>query len=241
MAKSPAGGTPAPRSKPPATETPAAGKATSKRRNTDWEAVERDYRTGKFTQRELADKYGVSHAAIGKMARSRKWQKDLSAEIRQATNAKLVSELVAKEVADGSREVANAVLAAAEVNKQVILSHRSRLGRIAAVAGTLITQIEQAAQHMPDLAEVIEMVRQPDDNGIDKANDALRRAMDRPQLVDDLKKLAEINERVIKGERQAFRLDEADADTDKPKGTDKTLTDAERAVRLYNLLTKAKA
>ena len=217
----------------------AEGDASTKKRRVDWEAVERDYRTSKFTQRELADKYGVSHAAIGKMARSRKWQKDLSEEIRQATNAKLVAELVAKEVADGSREVANTVLAAAEVNKQVILGHRQGLQRITRVAGTLLSQIEQAANEMPDLSEVIEMVRNPDDNGIDKANDALRKAMSRPQLVDDLKKLAEINERVIKGERQAFGLDEKGQADDGGEGAGRQLTDAERAVRLYNLLTKA--
>jgi len=50
------------------------------------------------------------------------------------------------------------------------------------------------------------MVRNPDDNGIDKANDALRKAMSRTSLVDDLKKLAEVDERVRKGEREAFNL-----------------------------------
>lgn len=36
-----------------------------------------------------------------------------------------------------------------------------------------LNQIRQAAANMVDLAEVIEMVRKPDDNGIDRANDAL--------------------------------------------------------------------
>ena len=77
----------------------------------------------------------------------------------------------------------------------------------------LIDQIEQAAKNLPNLAELIEMVRQPDDNGVDKANDALRRAMSRSGLVDDLKKLAEIDERVRKGEREAFAIG-ADSDGD---------------------------
>jgi hypothetical protein len=56
------------------------------------------------------------------------------------------------------------------------------------------------------------MVRQPDDNGVDKANDALRKAMSRSGLVDDLKKLAEIDERVRKGEREAFNISGATDD-----------------------------
>lgn len=217
----------------------AEGEVSTKKRRVDWEAVERDYRTGQYTETELAIKHGSSRSAVNKHALKYGWTKDLSVEIRQATNAKLVAELVANEVAAGGKKVADTVLAAAEVNKQVILGHRQGLQRITRVAGTLLSQIEQAASEMPDLSEVIEMVRNPDDNGLDKANDALRKAMSRPQLVDDLKKLAEINERVIKGERQAFGLDDKGQTDDGGEGAGRQLTDAERAVRLYNLLTKA--
>lgn len=200
----------------------------------DWDAVERDYRTGKFTQRELADKYGVTHGAIGKQARSGAWEKDLTAEIRQATNARLVSELVSSEVAKSSQEVAKTVLVAAEANAQVILGHRTGLKRITSIKETLLNQIEQAAQNLPNLAEVIEMVRNPDENGQDRANDALKKALSRTALVDDLKKLTEVDERVRKGEREAFNIDAKDEDPDSQAG--KTLTDAERAVRLMHLL-----
>lgn len=200
----------------------------------DWDAVERDYRTGKFTQRELADKYGVTHGAIGKQARAGAWEKDLTAEIRQATNARLVSELVSSEVAKSSQEVAKTVLVAAEANAQVILGHRTGLKRITSIKETLLNQIEQAAQNLPDLAEVIEMVRNPDENGVDRANDAMRKAMSRTALVDDLKKLTEVDERVRKGEREAFNIDAKGEDPDSQAG--KSLTDAERAVRLLHFL-----
>ena len=62
---------------------------------------------------------------------------------------------------------------------------------------------------MVNLSDVIEMVRNPDENGIDRANDALRKAMSRSALVDDLKKLADVDEKVRKGEREAFGLDDA--------------------------------
>ena len=136
----------------PASRKKDAGAAVAGKRRTDWEAVERDYRTGRFTLRELETKY--------------------------------------------------------EVNKQVILGHRTGLQELTSVKRTLLGQIQQAAALLPDLAEVIEMVRKPDDNGIDRANDALRKAMSRSALVDDLKKLADVDEKVRKGEREAFGLDD---------------------------------
>ena len=60
---------PAPKKAPPKATTPAAlkkdaGAAVPARRRTDWEAVERDYRTGKFTLRELE---GLSYEEIAEI------------------------------------------------------------------------------------------------------------------------------------------------------------------------------
>lgn len=187
----------------------SAAPTAPKKPRVDWDAVERDYRTGHMTLRELGEKHGVSHQAIAKRAKNGEWTQDLGEQIRQATNAKLVANLVDKEVAKGGQAVANAVLAAAEVNTQVILGHRTGLGRITKIKELLLDQIEQAVVLMPQLAEVIEMVRSEDERGIDKANDALKKAMSRTGLVDDLKKLAEVDEKVRKGEREAFSIDAA--------------------------------
>ena len=150
-----------------------------------------------------------------------------------------MSELVSSEVAKSSQEVAKTVLVAAEANAKVILGHRTGLKRITSIKETLLNQIEQAAQNLPDLAEVIEMVRSPDENGQDRANDALKKALSRTALVDDLKKLAEVDERVRKGERESHNLDAKGSGPDEPGG--KTLTDAERAVRLMHFLKGAAA
>ena len=239
MASKPAPKEAPPKATKPAARKKAAGVAVPARKRVDWDAVERDFRTGKFTQRELADKYGVTHGAIGKRAREKGWQKDLTAEIRQATNAKLVQELVASEVAKGSQEVANTVLIAAEVNKQVILAHRTGLQDITKVKRALLEQIEQAASNLPDLAEVIETLRKPDEKGMDRVNDAMHKAMSRSALVDDLKKLADVDERVRKGEREAFGLDE-DHSKNKEGNDRPKLSDTELAVRITNLMARAR-
>ena len=182
------------------------------RRKVDWEAVERDYRTSQLTLRELGEKHGCAHPAIARKAKAEGWQRDLTDAVKQATSSKLIQAAVTSAVTNKHQAVTNAVLVAAEVNTQVILGHRKGLNRITRIKEALLDQIEQAAQLMPELADVIEMVRQPDDNGVDKANDALRKAMSRSGLVDDLKKLAEIDERVRKGEREAFNIGGATED-----------------------------
>jgi len=204
---------PAPEKAPPIATKPAsrkkdAGAAVARKRRTDWDAVERDYRTGRFTLRELETKYEVNNSTISRRADKHGWTQDLSTAIKQATKAKLIQSIVAAECSKTQQNAAETVLAAAEVNKQVILGHRHGLQELTQVKRTLLGQIQQAAALLPDLAEVVEMVRNPDENGIDRANDALRKAMSRSALVDDLKKLADVDEKVRKGEREAFGLDD---------------------------------
>lgn len=118
------------------------------KRTTDWDALHRDFRTGKFTHRELAEKYGVSHQAVGKRARQENWQKDLTEEIRSATNAILVRDLVKKEVAEGSQKVADTVVLAAEQNAAITRGHRRSLARSWQLS-------EVAKQKAFDLAEEV--------------------------------------------------------------------------------------
>lgn len=218
--------------------SPAKGaKAAPGKVKTDWQAVERDFRTGKFTLRELASKHNANHSLIGRNAREKGWTQDLAIAIKQATNAKLVDDLVTGEVHKSTQKVHTVIQAAAEVNKNVILGHRTGLNRLTTIKAKLLDQIEQAAANMVDLAEVIEMARNPDENGQDRVNDALRKAMGRSALVDDLKKLSDVDEKVRKGEREAFSIDAADKDS-KGNIMIAKLTDAERAVRLVDILQR---
>lgn len=230
--------TPAPKKAPIKTKKPAAagkgaGAAVPAKRRTDWEAVERDYRTGRYTLRELEAQHGVSYASISRKANELGWSKDLREVIKQATDAAVLRETVTQ----AQKDVTDTVLVAAEVNKQVILAHRAGLQALTDVKRTLLAQIEQAAGLLPDLQKVVEMVRKPDDNGVDRANDALRKAMSRSALVDDLKKLADVDEKIRKGEREAFGLDE-DVDPFGASGAAQ-LSDAQRAARLAALVAKA--
>ena len=210
----------------------SGGQEAGKRKTVDWDAVERDYRTGRFTKRELAEKHGLSHTAINKRASHYCWSQDLSEAIQKATPAKLtlqaraaqrerqaadaVSTVVAGAVSrSGFHKDVETIDLASDVNTVVILGHRKGLTEITQVRNVLLAHVAKAAENLDDLADIIEMVRNPDENGIDRANDALKKVLGRSALIDDLKKLAEVDEKVRKGEREAFSIGLA---TDDPAG-----------------------
>lgn len=184
-----------------------------KGRRFDWEAVERDFRTGKYTLRELETRHGPSYAEISRRSKKQAWIKDLREVIREATNAALLRETVTA----AQQGVTKTVLVAAEINMQIIMRQRAGLARLVNVKEKLLAQIEQAANDMPELEDIIDMARKPNEHGQDKLNDQLRKVMSRSGLIDDLKKLSEVDEKVRRGEGEAFKLDNGFADdTTKP-------------------------
>lgn len=153
--------------------------SATQRAQIDWEAVERDYRIGKFTLRELAEKHGCTHQAIDKRAKKHAWTKDLNDVIRQATDAALVAEMVAS----SGQAVATTVIAVAEMNKQVILGQRKR-----------ITQLQEDAEIAKDkliaLADTVSDIREA---GV---------------LVSAIEGLARISKTLTEQERLVYKLDD---------------------------------
>lgn len=187
------------------------------KRDTDWAAVERDYRTGKFTLRELAEKYHVSHQAVGKQVKTKGWTQDLSLAIKQATNAKLVSELVDKEIASGGQEVANTVLVAAEVNKQVILKHRGDIARTSALAMDMLEELTLATRKPDEIQELFEKVTgDMEGQALSQAQQAFRDFMKVHSRVGSVHKLADTLTKLQTLERKAFAIDDEDGDKKPP-------------------------
>ena len=52
-----------------------------RRRDIDWDAVERDYRTGTFSLRELAERHRCSHSAIANFAGRHGWIRNPSPSV----------------------------------------------------------------------------------------------------------------------------------------------------------------
>lgn len=83
----------------------------------DWEAVEKDYRTGRFSLSELAEKHNCSRSGISTRAKAKGWVKDLTRQINERTKAKAAQKATGKKADD------EIVEAAAEANAEIIHRH----------------------------------------------------------------------------------------------------------------------
>ncbi|MBU3577568.1 hypothetical protein [Polynucleobacter sp. UK-Kesae-W10] len=77
------------------------GEAANKK-PVDWEIVEKDYRAGLKSLRQLADEHGVSHVTIAKRAKKYGWEKNLEEKIQTTAKNKVVRTVVNKQ---GNNEV----------------------------------------------------------------------------------------------------------------------------------------
>lgn len=188
----------------------------------DWEAVERDYRTGAFTDRQLGAKHGCSHAAVQKHAKADGWQKDIKGAVKAATQAKLieaevskvasaeVAKRVAKQVANAIPATTEVVAAIAEVNSQVILRHRADLRSARDEALALLAELTWQRDHLPDLEKLAVLVA-GDAASPQEATARIKmfsRAVGLGGRVGSVKALAETLAKLIPLEREAFGLRE---------------------------------
>lgn len=185
--------------------------APAKRVRTDWDAVHRDYRTGKFTLRELEAKHGADNGLISRKAKRDGWTQDLSLAIKQATNAKLIEELVSKEVSSGQQKVSNTVLAAADLNKQVILSHRQDIARARNLANAMLNELHEVTVNPAKLRDLLEVLVGGEDMTAAQIADARTAFTDLSRLptrILSVQRLSQAMTRLQSLERTAFGLDE---------------------------------
>ena len=151
----------------------------------DWEAIERDYRTGRYTLRELQARHGAAFATIGQRAKREGWKQDLQAAVRQATNAKVVEALITQETHKATHSAAETVIAAADINSQVVLRHCGMLTRLADDAEAARAKVVELMADVTDLREAsaaagaLESLSRTTKNLIDKERQALR--LDEPE------------------------------------------------------------
>ena len=191
----------------------------------DWEAVERDFATGQFTDGELAAKHKLSREAIvrrrkrDQKADPRRWQRDLSKQVQAATQALLLYDEVKAGITSTitAGHSASAVLSAAETGKAVILGHRDELRRTKAVVAGLLRELGDAAlldEHRELLAKIV-AGEDADPAETAAARKAVIRALGLGGRVSSVKALAEAITKLHQAERVAFGLKDDDASDNK--------------------------
>ncbi|WP_375592287.1 hypothetical protein [Chitiniphilus eburneus] len=206
---------------------------------TDWEVIERDYRAGIKSLRQMAEEHGITHGAINKRAKRDGWTRDLSAKIQARADALVSAQAVSSQVSVESK-IAEREIVEANANAIVAvrLAHRRDIGRGRELVSRLFSELELqcGADTVALLAQLGEMMRDPDQYGRDRLNDLYQKIISLPGRAKTMKDLAESLTKLVSMERQAFGMD-ADASED-DRGS--TLTEAQRVSRIAALLDKAR-
>ena len=217
MDTSPAGKKPAPRKT--ATDKPAAPEKATGKAAPDWERIELDYRAGIKTLRQIADENGITHGAINKRAKRDGWERDLSEKIHAKADVLVSKAAVSSQVSKEARIAEKQVVDAnAQAVADVRLAHRRDIHRARKLTNSLLDELEK--QTDPDtlvmLAELGDLLRAPDENGMDKLNDLYQKVISLPERSKTMKTLAESLQKLVDMERVAFGMDAKDADKPQP-------------------------
>lgn len=156
-------------------------------RPTDWEAIEREYRAGQLSVREIGRVHGVTDTAIRKKAKAEGWERDLTKQVQEAVRAKLVREAGSQDGSHPQRANDRALVQEiAQRGVEVVRSHRRALSQLNAIGDILATRL---SQHLDGVT--------PDGPGLGE----------KESPSDMLEKLSRTRQRAIQLERQAFNLD----------------------------------
>lgn len=206
----------------------------SKKRRIDWESVERDYRAGVLSIREIARLNGISDGTIRKKATALLWERDLTQKVQEQARA----ELVRGEVGYGDERIPatpserQIVETAAATVVQVVREHRARIRQGHALVELLTQQLLDVAGRRDEFEQDIEADCADDKTGTRQSR--LLKAVSLSTHAALAVSLATATKTWIGLERQAFNLRElAPAEDEIP-----AMTDAQRRARLAALQEK---
>ena len=182
----------------------------------DWLIVEKDYRAGIKTLRQIAEEAGVSHVAIQKRAKVEGWTRDLQARIQQKAQELVTKQEVTSEVTKQKSVTEREIV---EVNAHAV-AHVDLTNRKDVLRG-----MDVSRQHIEELAalndptfrdrlvwlgEVMDESGLDDETGKlvkDKANELYRYIIDMPGRVKMAKEVAAAVGVYVPMMRKIYKLD----------------------------------
>lgn len=173
----------------------------------DWIAIEKDYRAGIKSNRQIAVEHSITEGAVRKKAKEFDWKKDLTASIKLRALELVRAQEVRAEVR-ASIDDAQIVEDNAQLQANVIRAHRKDIGRYSALCQSLLHEIETQTGNIVTFDEFGEMMFSPDDKGQDKRNELYHKIISNPSRVDSVKKLVDTLKTLIALEREAFSIDD---------------------------------
>lgn len=176
------------------------------RKPVDWEAVEREYRIGLRSLRDIGAEFGCTEGAIRQKAKQFGWERDLAARIAAKTEALVRKAEVRKSLRTDPVSEREIVEANADRQFKVISKQQERTEKMGEAHDAAVTQLSALLQTPELFTNLGEMMNAPDENGVDKLNELYRKATALPATVDMLKKVIESGKTLIEMQNRVFRI-----------------------------------
>lgn len=174
----------------------------TKKPQADWARIEAEYRTGRWTVREIAKRNGISHPAIVAKAKQYGWVQDISEKVEHARKAKLA---IAAAVETG---IPDAVEAAAAQQVNIVSEHKAQASKARAVVDKLLAEVDFTTEHRDLFRAALEA---SGFEGFDKLNiqQALTKVLGLGSRSTALQRIVNSLATVVEIERKAYGIEDA--------------------------------
>jgi hypothetical protein len=198
------------------------------RRIIDWEAIEKDWRAGIKSKKQISTEFGVSRAAMDKHFAKSGITRDLKAKIQAKAAALVTQSMVSSEV---TPKAAATEIEIVEVNAQAIawkqLSHRQDIKRGRVIMNKLFDELEAMCDHNEELQQLANIIAEGE-QASEKQIEMFRKVIGYISRVGSVKQLVETMKNLIALEREAFGMN-PDGRTNTTKTLEDVLAELDRS------------
>ena len=192
-----------------------------KKKEIDWDNIEREYRADVVSIAQIARENGVASSTIRSRAKAQGWVRDLSTRIKMRADEFVNQDAIKNAITTIKDNEELTVDENARLTAGVRLAHRKDISRARLATQELFTELEgtigEANRERLDklLSKIIDV-----EDGIDaddwRAIAAYKRAISLSSSIGNLQKLADTMTKFVALERQAWNLDSLDDKTHDP-------------------------
>lgn len=187
------------------------------RKAIDWEAVEKAYRAGLLSIREIAKAHDISDKAVRNKAKEHGWERDLSAKVAE----KVRNDLVRAESAPAEHITERQIVEhAAATVVQVVRSHRKAISQGQQLVELLTKQLIDVAGRRDEFEQAIELECADDESP--KRRTLLMKAVSLGTHAGIAVNLANATKTWVGLERQAFSIKDDSTPDDSMTPADKS-------------------
>ena len=215
----------------------------------NWTNIERDWRAGVLSHADICRKYGLNEAYLRKVAKRKKWTKDLKEQIRTRALTVLRTleedgERVRQEAGHDPRTDEDVIDDAVRTQLETILGHRKKIREAQEIAGFMLEELRAVTLNQAMIAEMIDLHFEGGAAAGAQLRAMLKQTLSVGNRATVLVNLSNALGRLTALERQAFGLEEKSTkdpvkvDAEKVVQTDGR-TDLERAAAVLNMVERA--